>query len=90
MEPSTHELLLPLVQEENICLPLPINVVSKYWNIDLPLIEAQEISKQYPENSGSIMIEGIEIAERNGLVCKIIHSSLPELKKLLIQEYHLL
>lgn len=83
MEPSTHELLLPLVQEENICLPLPINVVSKYWNIDLPIIEAQEISKQYPENAGSIIIEGIEIAEKNGLVCKIIHSSLPELKKII-------
>ena len=83
MEPSTHELLLPLVQEENICLPLPINVVSKYWNIDLPIIEAQEISKQYPENAGSIMIEGIELAEKNGLVCKILHSTLPELKKII-------
>ena len=81
MESSNNELLLPLVQEENICLPLPINVVSKYWNIDLPLIEAQEISKQYPENSGSIIIEGIELAERNGLVCKILHSSIPELKR---------
>ena len=83
MEPSNHELLLPLVQEENICLPLPINVVSKYWNIDLPIVEAQEISKQYPSNAGSIMIEGIDLAERNGLVCKILHSSLPELKKII-------
>lgn len=83
MESSNHELILPLVQEENICLPLPINVVSKYWNIDLPLIEAQEIAKQYPSNAGSIMIEGIELAERNGLVCKILHSSLPELKKII-------
>jgi tetratricopeptide (TPR) repeat protein len=78
-----HELLLPLVDEENICLPLPINVVSKYWDIDLPLIEAKEISKLYPSNAGSVMIEGIELAERNGLECKIIHSSIPELKKII-------
>ena len=83
MESSNHELLLPLVQEENICLPLPINVVSKYWNIDLPMEEALEIAKQYTDNSGSIIIEGIELAERNGLVCKIRHSSLSEIKKII-------
>jgi len=83
LESSNHELLLPLVQEENICLPLPINVVSKYWNIHLPLIEAQEISNQYPSNAGSVLIEGIELAERNGLESKIIHSSISELKKII-------
>ncbi len=83
MESSNHELLLPLIQEENICLPLPINVVSKYWNIDLPMEEALEIAKQYSDSSGSIIIEGIELAERNGLVCKIRHSSLSELKKII-------
>lgn len=45
--------------------------------------EALELSKQYPTNSGSILIEGIELAERNGLSCKIIHSSIPELKKVI-------
>jgi len=80
---SNHELLLPFVQEENSCLPLPINVVSKYWNVDLPIIEAKQISKLYPNDAGSVMIEGIELAERNGLECKIIHSSLPELKKII-------
>jgi len=83
LESSNHELLLPLVQEENICLPLPINVVSKYWNINLPIEEALETAKQYPSNTGSVLIEGIELAERNGLVCKIRHSSLPELKKII-------
>ena len=42
-----------------------------------------ELAKQYPNNSGSILIEGIEIAERNGLACKIIHSSILELKKII-------
>jgi tetratricopeptide (TPR) repeat protein len=72
-----------LIQEENICLPLPINVVSKYWNVDLPIEEALEIAKQYPNNSGSVLIEGIELAERNGLICKILHSSISELKKII-------
>ena len=83
MEEENHELLLPLVEEENICLPLPINVVSKYWNIDLPMAEAIESAKNYPGFDGSILIEGIEIAERHGLTCKIINSSLKELKKII-------
>ena len=81
MEEENHELLLPLVDDENICLPLPINVVSKYWNIDLPMAEAIESAKKYSGFDGSILIEGIEMAERHGLTCKIIHSSLSELKK---------
>jgi len=80
---SDHQLLLPLVDEENICLPLPINVVSKYWNITLPMSESIESAKQYANYNGSILIEGIESAERHGLKCKIIHSSLSELKKII-------
>ncbi len=83
MEEENHELLLPLVEDENICLPLPINVVSKYWNIDLPMAEAIESAKKYSGFNGSILIEGIETAERHGLSCKIIHSSLNELKKII-------
>lgn len=83
MEKENHELLLPLVEDENICLPLPINVVSKYWNIDLPMAEAIESAKKYSGFDGSILIEGIETAERHGLTCKIVHSSLNELKKVI-------
>ncbi len=83
MEQESHELLLPLVDEENICLPLPINVVSKYWNIELPMAEAIETAKKYSGFNGSILIEGIESAERHGLTCKMVHSSLSELKKII-------
>jgi len=83
MEQENHELILPLVDEESSCLPLPINVVSKYWNIELPLSEAIETAKKYIEFDGSILIEGIESAERHGLACKIIRSSLSELKKII-------
>ncbi len=80
---SEHELLIPIVDKENICLPLSINAVAKYWNIELPLSEAVEISKKYPTVTGSILIEGIELAERHGLGTLIIHSSLKELKKII-------
>ena len=82
-EEQEHQLLLPLVEEENICLPLPINVVSRYWNIELPMAEAIESTKKYSDFNGSIIIEGIELAERHGLSCKIVHSSLTELKKII-------
>ena len=83
MEQDDHELLLPLVDEENICLPLPINVISRYWNIQLPMAEAIETAKKYSGFNGSVLIEGIESAERHGLSCKIIHSSITELKKII-------
>jgi len=83
MEQNDHELLLPLVDEENICLPLPINVISKYWNIELPMAEAIETAKKYSGFNGSVLIEGIESAERHGLACKIIRSSVTELKKII-------
>jgi len=83
MKQENHELLLPLIDEENICLPLPINVVSKYWNIELPMAEAIETAKKYSGFDGSILIEGIESAERHGLTCKIVHSSLSELKEII-------
>jgi len=83
MEQEDHQLLLPLVEEENICLPLPINVVSRYWNIELPMAEAVESAKKYSGFNGSIMIEGIELAERHGLSSKIVHSSLSELKMII-------
>jgi len=78
-----HQLLLPLVEEENICLPLPINVVTKYWNVNLSMDEAIEAAKKYANFNGSILIEGIESAERHGLSCKIVNSSLSELKKII-------
>lgn len=83
MKQEEHELLLPIVEEENICLPLPINVISKYWNVELSIAEAKETAKKYAESAGSVIIEGIESAERQGLSCKIINSSLDELKKII-------
>ena len=81
MESSEHDLLLPAIKEDNICLPLSINAVSKYWNVDLPMSEAAEIAKKYPNVNGSMLIEGIELAERHGLGSLILHSNLNELKK---------
>lgn len=80
---SEHELLLPPVSEENICLPLAVSAVSKYWDVSLPIAEAKEIAKKYPNIRGSILIEGIELAERHGLGSLILHSSLSELKKII-------
>ena len=83
MESADHQLFLPLVKEENICLPLPINVVSRYWNVNISLNKTQNAVKKYAGFTGSVLIEGIETAESHGLACKIINSSLDELKKII-------
>lgn len=82
MDP-THTLEIPIVQEENICLPLVVSAVSKYWGVDLPLKEAAEIAKKYQNMKGSILIEGVELAERHGLAGIISNSTLKELKKMI-------
>jgi len=78
-----HFISLPVVDErdENICLPLVINVVSKYWGEEIPLEEAIEIAKKYPKMKGSIMMEGIELAERHGFISYIYKGSIKNLKK---------
>ncbi len=80
---STHTLELPLVREDedNICLPLVISVVSRYWGEEIPINEAKEIAKTYPKMKGTIMIEGIELAEKHGFKSFIYQGSLQDLKK---------
>ncbi|MDA1124826.1 MAG: hypothetical protein O3C04_04170, partial [Crenarchaeota archaeon] len=83
-EDSEHELILPPISDDdNICLPLSINAVAKYWNIDLPITEANEIASKYVGMNGSILIEGINLAERHGLSSLILHSSVTELKQVI-------
>jgi hypothetical protein len=78
-----HSITLPLVSEneENICLPLVINVITKYWGEEIALEEATEITKKYSGMKGSVMMEGIELAERHGFSTYIYKGSLNDLKK---------
>ena len=80
---SDKDLILPPVSEDNICLPLSINAVSQYWDVNLPMASAVEIAKKYPKVSGSILIEGMELAERHGLGCIVLHSGMDELRKII-------
>ena len=80
---SDRDLILPPVKEDNICLPLSINAVSKYWNVTLPMESAVEIAKKYPKVNGSILIEGMELAERHGLGCIVLHSGMNDLRKII-------
>jgi TPR repeat/Tetratricopeptide repeat len=78
-----HSITLPLVSgnEENICLPLVINVVTRYWGEEIAPEEATEIAKKYSGLKGSVMMEGIELAERHGFSTYIYKGSLNDLKK---------
>lgn len=82
-EPSQHTLTLPLLSadEDNVCLPLVINVVSRYWGEELSLSEAEQMAKKYSSISGSIMIEGIDLAEKHGLAGFAYRGSISDLKR---------
>jgi tetratricopeptide (TPR) repeat protein len=74
---------LPLVskESEHICLPLVVNVISKYWGEDINPDEADQAAEKYSDVRGTIMIEGIELAERHSLVSYIYKGSLKDIKK---------
>jgi tetratricopeptide (TPR) repeat protein len=82
-QPEKHLITLPLVSktEENICLPLVINVVLKYWGEEIQLDEALKLAQKYPGMKGSIMMEGIELAEKLGFKTYIYKGSINDLKK---------
>ena len=68
-------------EEENICLPLVINVISKYWGEEISLVDAEQIAKKYSGIKGSIMIEGIELAEKQGLKGYVYRGSVEDIKR---------
>jgi tetratricopeptide (TPR) repeat protein len=73
---------LPLLSEkdESIILPLVINVVTRYWGEEIPLDDEGAV-KNYSGIKGSIMIEGIDLAEKHGFVSYIYEGSIKDLKK---------
>ena len=79
--PEARGLDLPQVREENICLPLSVNAVCKYWGVDIPMDEAKKIATKYAGMRGSILAEGIALAESHGLWSEIHHSSMDSLKR---------
>jgi len=80
---AQHTLILPTANknEDNLCMPLAINVVLKYWGEDTIIDEALQRSKQYDAIEGSIFMEGIEIAECHGYVTYIYKGNLLDLRK---------
>jgi tetratricopeptide (TPR) repeat protein len=84
---SRRTLILPSTKknEDNACMPLAINVILKYWGVDAPNDEVRNRSKNYGNVRGSVIIEGIEIAESIGFVVYIYKGSLKDLKKRLDQ-----
>ena len=77
MEPS--ELMLPVVTEENACLPLSVNVVARYWGVEIPL--PREAAKRYPSGAGSVLMEGMELAEAHGLAVTITNTDVQGLMR---------
>jgi tetratricopeptide (TPR) repeat protein len=73
---------LPLLSEkdESIILPLVINVVIRYWGEEIPLYDEDPV-KNYSGIKGSIIIEGIDLAEKHGFVSYIYEGSTRDLKK---------
>ncbi len=79
---TERELVLPPVRDENACLPLAVNAVASYWGVTLPADEAAAVCSKYPGTAGSILIEGIELAERHGLAAAVLRLDMDGLRSL--------
>lgn len=80
---NEHTLVLPLVEskDDEICLPLAINVLLTYWGEYDFIQEAKERARKYKDIKGSIFIEGFELAESRGYVVNIFRGNIQGLKK---------
>lgn len=74
---------LPIVtkESEHVYLPLVVNVVSKYWGEQIDVNEVEGSAELYRGVKSTIMIEGIELAEKHGLVSYIYKGSISDVKK---------
>lgn len=78
----SHDLNLPLVEEEHSQLPLAIAVVLQYWGEDVFSLG----KNANPNNNKALyIIDGIEIAENNHYSSFIYKSSITDLKKRISQ-----
>jgi tetratricopeptide (TPR) repeat protein len=75
---SEHKLLLPLVgkNEESHRLPFVINVVARYWGIEIPISHHEPVGPQGPS-----IINGIELSEAYGLSAIVYRGSMRDLKR---------
>lgn len=80
---NEHTLILPLVEskEDEICLPLALNVILTYWGEYNIVKEAKERARKYNDAKGSIFIEGFELAENRGYLVSIFRGNIQGLKK---------
>ena len=80
---NEHTLILPLVEgkEDEVCLPLAINVILTYWGEYNLINEAKERALKYNDIKGSIFAEGFEIAESRGYYVSIVQGNIQGLKK---------
>lgn len=80
---NEHTLILPLVEskEDEVCLPLAINVILTYWGEYNLAKEAKERARKYNDVKGSIFIEGFELAENRGYLVSIFRGNMQGLKK---------
>lgn len=68
-------------KEDEICLPLALNVILTYWGEYNLVKEAKERARKYNDAKGSIFIEGIELAENRGYIVSIFRGNIQGLKK---------
>jgi tetratricopeptide (TPR) repeat protein len=82
-KPEEHSLTLPIVDTslDTPQLPLVLNVLALFWGEDLSSHITDEVKEQYKNVRGSVLIEGIEIAEKNGFRSVMYKSNMKDIKK---------
>jgi len=78
-----HSITLPIVDPslDTPYLPLVFNVLALYWGGDLTSFVSKDTESQYKNVRGSILIEGIELAEKHGFRSLMYKSSMKDLRR---------
>jgi tetratricopeptide (TPR) repeat protein len=85
--PEEHNLTLPIVdpRSDTPQMPLVLNVLALYWGEDLSSHIKDEVKEQYKGVRGSVLIEGIEVAEKNAFLSVMYKSNMKDIKKTIDQ-----
>lgn len=80
-ETDIRHIALPMTTYEDVCLPIAVNAVARYWDVDMTK-ESKRLSRQYPGVRGVMLAESLNLASRHGIGAHVIYGDMDRLYRL--------